>query len=121
MKNRNNNDSFLLLSGFCPDTRLLTNQKLLYNILGMLPELIDMKSIRKPIISIAEGNPGLEGYIPIDTSNITISTYTKNPRIVACVYSCKEFNHEKVLDYLKEKYNCSNMKFLYCHESDFSS
>ena len=111
-------DQFLLCTGFCPDSRLLTDKSLLKSVLKNLPQIIGMNAIREPIVSEAKNNPGLEGYVPIDASNITISTYTNNPRIVASVHSCNEFDYKKVIDYLKEKYDCS-VKFLSLRESEF--
>lgn len=112
------NDTFLLLTGSCKEVGLLKNQELLYNVLEQLPKIINMNTIRKPIISVAKNNPGLEGYVPIDASNITISTYTDSLRIVACIHSCNNFDYKRVIDYLENEYRC-NIKSLYCHESDF--
>lgn len=116
-----NNDIFLLITGYYKDVNLSTNQELLYNVLKKLPGKIGMNAIIKPVISEAGNTSGLEGYVsgyvPVDISNITISTYPN--RIVACVHSCKDFNPKKVLDFLKESYGCYDTKSLCCHESDF--
>ncbi len=111
-------DSFLLVTGTCEDVEMLVNEEYLFSILKELPQKIGMKALLEPKITIARNNPGLEGYIPIDTSNITISTYT-NHRIVACIHSCNDFKYSDILNFLKEKYGCSEMKYLYFRESDF--
>lgn len=118
---RDKGDQFLLCTGFCLNTKILTDKSFLKSIFKNLPQIIGMNAIREPIISEAKNNPGLEGYVPVDTSNITISTYANNPRFVACVHSCNEFDYEKVLAYLKKKYDCSDMKFLSCRETDFDN
>ena len=115
----NNGDKFLLVEGICLDETLLTDESLLTNTLLNLPPVIDMRPIREPIVSKAKNNPGLEGYVPIDESNITISTYTNNPRLVACIHSCKDFDSERVIDYLKKQYPCLGIKIFSCYESEF--
>jgi len=117
--NQKKGDKFLLIKGVCVDEKLLTDKILLSEILRNLPSVINMNPIREPIISQAKNNPGLEGYVPIDESNITISTYTNDVKFVACVHSCKDFDSQKILDYLKKKFQCKDIRFLSCHESDF--
>lgn len=121
MYSKNAKDSFLLCTGFCVDKKILTDKIFLSDILKSLPKIIGMNMIRKPLISEAKNAPGLEGYVPIDVSNITISTYIDNPKFVACIHSCKEFDYKSVIDYLKNKFRCRDMKFLYFHESDFEN
>src|SRR3989338_8060746 len=83
-------DFFLIYVGLGSENRFLT-KPLLKKILRRLPPMMGMTAIRAPLVSEAKNNPGLEGYIPIDTSNITISTYTTGkPRVVACIHSCRE-------------------------------
>ncbi len=117
MKNEAN--LFLLVSGICEKITFLTDKKLLSNVLRDIPKIIGMNVLRNPIISEAHNNPGLEGYVPIDESNVTISTYTKNARFVACIHSCKYFNIHSVVNYLKKKFSCHKVRFLICYESEF--
>lgn len=113
----NRQDNFLLISGKCKDLELLTNQTALARTLNNLPSLIGMRALREPIISEAPNNPGLEGYVPIDTSNITISTYTQEQKVVACIHSCREFEWEIALNYLKKEYSLTDPRFLFFDES----
>jgi S-adenosylmethionine/arginine decarboxylase-like enzyme len=112
-------DFFLLLVGKSLDINLLEDEELLSEILRLLPIEINMKPIREPIISGAIGNPGLEGYVPIDTSNITISTYTETKRLVVCIHSCKEFDYMKVISIFRKKYQLQDLHFLKLDESKF--
>ncbi len=114
-----NGDTFLLVRGVCPDNNLLNDRYLLKKVLRNLPPAIHMGILREPIISTADNNPGLEGYVPIDESNITISTYTKNPRLIACIHSCKDFDSKKVIGYLKSQYKCTEMSSFSCSETNF--
>lgn len=117
--NKNKSDRFLLLTGYCNNIRKLTDEKILSSIMINLPKIINTKVVKEPIITTMYNEPGLEGYIVMDTSNITISTYTLTQKLVAAIHSCKNFKYEKVIDYLKENFELNNIKFLYCLESDF--
>ncbi len=114
-------DAFLLVTGDSPNLDLLIDTTLLSNVLKTLPTAVNMHALIEPIITEAYANPGLEGYVAIDASKITISTYTINPRFVADVHSCNDFDYHSVLAYLKRKFCSRNIAFLYCHESDFKS
>lgn len=112
-------ETFLIFIGYCRNEINLTNRELFYSLLKYLPQLIEMKAIGDPIISAAQNNPGLECYVPIDTSNITISTYTNELKIVGCIHSCKDFNYNKVIKYIKSSFDFVDIKFLTFYESDF--
>jgi len=118
---KNPGDAFLLITGEVESIKLLTDKQLLRETLQSLPNIIHMNTITEPIISEAANNPGLEGYIAIDESNITISTYTDTPRFVACIHSCNDFNYTKVTTFLKKQFQCKKINLLYVHESDFKN
>lgn len=112
-------DVFLLASGFTEDSKLLRDEAHLRAVLCRMPGLIGMNFLRDPLITIASNNPGLEGYVPIDLSNITISTYTDNPRVVLCVHSCQHFNAEVVLNFVRESFRCKEIRSLFAAEVEF--
>ena len=112
-------DVFLLVSGSTRDSELLTNRPHLHSVLCRMPGLIGMNFLREPLITIANNNPGLEGYIPIDMSNITISTYTENPRVLVCVHSCQPFDSEAVLNFVRESFRCDEIRSLLVKEVEF--
>jgi S-adenosylmethionine/arginine decarboxylase-like enzyme len=72
-------------------------------ILNDLPGRIDMNILSGP--TVVEGvpeNPGWTGFVIIDKSHIAIHTFTANNTISVDVYSCKMFNEETVVEYLKK-------------------
>ena len=72
-------------------------------ILQDLPGRIGMNILSGP--TVVEGvpeNPGWTGFVIIDKSHIAIHTFTVNNTISVDVYSCKLFNEEKVVEYLKK-------------------
>lgn len=72
-------------------------------ILNDLPGRIDMNILSGP--TVVEGvpeNPGWTGFVIIDKSHIAIHTFTANNTISIDVYSCKIFNEETVVEYLKK-------------------
>jgi S-adenosylmethionine/arginine decarboxylase-like enzyme len=113
-------DCFLLATGYLPDANSLVDKDFLYRVLEELPKKIQMNTIQKPTVLEATNNPGLEGYVPIDESNITISTYTNHPRFVACVHSCSDFNYQDVLKFLMESFQTNKITYSYLHEADFA-
>jgi S-adenosylmethionine decarboxylase len=55
-------------------------------------------------------DPGWTGVVIICTSHIAIHTFDKTNLINLDIFSCRDFDHDKVLKYLKEKFNPSEMK-----------
>ncbi len=113
-------DYFLLLSGEPTDAAVLTDSALLQSVLEDFPGIIDMHRLCAPVVTVAENNPGLEGYVAIDASNITISTYVTSPlRIVACIHSCRPFASEGVIEHLRRAFGLTKIRSLTCTDRDF--
>ena len=69
-----------------------------YNLLEYLVKLVHMKKLSGPhIVNGAPYNPGITGFIIIETSHISIHTFEKDNSISMDLYSCKTFNHKNVL------------------------
>lgn len=117
-KAEDNGDVFLILTGVVRRVELLTDIGLLQSTLQGLVTHIGMHAINEAQVVAAVNNPGLEGYIPIDASNITISTYTSTPRLVACLHSCRPFDHEKVIAYITARYECVKCTYRVVRESE---
>ena len=69
----------------------------LERVLRDLPSRIDMNVLHEPVV--VEGhmsNPGLTGFVIIDKSHIAIHTFTETNLISFDVFSCKEFDFEKI-------------------------
>lgn len=69
-----------------------------YKLLEHLVEIVHMKRLSGPyIVYGAPYNPGITGFIIIETSHISIHTFEKNNSIAMDLYSCKTFNHKSIL------------------------
>ena len=84
------------------ETQNSVNQETIKYILTDLPQRIDMHILEGPhIIQGVPENPGYTGIEVIDKSHIAIHTFNKNNTISIDIYSCKNFDVEKVVEYLK--------------------
>ncbi|MBS7638433.1 S-adenosylmethionine decarboxylase [Candidatus Bathyarchaeota archaeon] len=82
--------------------RVRVSGREIHKVLSELPSEIGMKVLSGPYI--VEGNPenpGWTGVVIIDKSHIAIHTFDLESLISIDIYSCKPFNGEAVLRYLK--------------------
>ena len=78
----------------------------LTHILEELPDRISMNILDGPhLVKGCQENPGWTGFVIIDKSHISIHTFEEGNKISVDVYSCKHFEKETVLNYLKDKIN----------------
>ncbi|MDA1337420.1 MAG: S-adenosylmethionine decarboxylase [bacterium] len=81
----------------------IEDREALRNFVEKIAASIDMKISEGPIV--AEGvqeNPGLSVLAIIDFSHISIHTFAKYREALVDVFSCKEYDREKVLAISKE-------------------
>ena len=72
-------------------------------ILMELPSLIGMSILSGPyVVEGVPENPGWTGFVIIDKSHISVHTFTETNTVSIDVYSCKSFDAEKVVAYLKD-------------------
>ena len=102
----NGQGNHLLLECYGGDLDNLNDKELLKEILNNLPEEIEMNKISDVLISDYENGDesGISGVVLLAESHISIHTYPLKKFAVADVFSCKEFNVEKVVNILKEKF-----------------
>lgn len=87
------------------------------DVLLNMPSKIDMNILQGPvIIKGAQHNPGWTGFVIIDMSHIAIHTFDDSKKISIDIFSCKIFDTEKALEYLKGKFefdeDSMNVNFL---------
>ena len=64
---------------------------------------VDMKILEGPIVAeVVDISPGFSALAIIDFSHISIHTFTKYREALVDVFSCKEYDREKVLSVVKE-------------------
>lgn len=64
---------------------------------------VDMTILEGPIVAQgAEQNPGFSALVIIDFSHISVHTFTNYHEALIDVFSCKEYDRERVLNVCKE-------------------
>ena len=81
----------------------ISDPKVIREFVENIAKAVDMTILEGPIF--AQGvahNPGLSALAIIDFSHISIHTFTKYSEALIDVFSCKEYDKEKVLKVCKE-------------------
>ncbi len=82
--------------------RVRVSGREILRVLRGLPQEIGMKVLSGPyIVEGSPDNPGWTGVVIIDKSHIAIHTFDLKSLISIDIYSCKPFDGEAVLRYLK--------------------
>ena len=85
--------------------RKLASVTLVYDILNKLPDKIGMTKMTLPYVvkwmdKFAHGTEGISGFVMIAESHISIHTFPDQDYVFMDIFSCKEFNAEKAINYL---------------------
>ena len=92
------------------DRKKLLNKDFVFSVLIELPQLIDMHRISEPQVTIYNGSPGsfdaggISAFVLIAESHITVHTFAKDGFVSIDIFSCKEFDMEKTLKFITEKF-----------------
>jgi len=102
----------LMIDAYGAKPAKLDDIGLLFETLNTLPSLIGMNKIGFPHIAkfTEEDIAGISGIIMIVESHIAIHTYSKKDFLSLDVYSCKHFDHKKVVDLIKRVYGPEEME-----------
>ena len=103
----------LIFDGYGADPTLLGNMELCFDALNMLAKLAGMRKMMEPIVIKSEGNltlggkdpGGFSGFVIIQESHISLHTFVKRKFLTVDLYSCKEFDPESAINYLKEAFD----------------
>ena len=111
----------LILDGYECDPEALGNMEICYDVLNNIAKLGDMHKFHEPYLVKAESNMhtptgkdpgGFSGFVMIYESHISLHTFTKKGFFTADVYSCKPFDHEVVIKYIKEVFKPKDLDSL---------
>src|SRR5690606_6542240 len=96
----------MTLDAYGANPHKLEDVSLLYETLNELPAKIGMRKIGFPQIAQFKEKDiaGISGIIMIVESHMSIHTYSKKDFLSMDVYSCKEFDHQAVVDHIKRIY-----------------
>ncbi|MCL4458566.1 MAG: adenosylmethionine decarboxylase [Chloroflexi bacterium] len=104
----------LVLDGRGGDYQKLQDLTLIYNILEELPGLIGMTKIMPPYVFRYEGtrveDGGISGFVLIAESHISIHTFPERHLVNMDVFSCKEFDPEKMINYIQGKFGLQEVE-----------
>lgn len=97
----------LILDGKCTNVQILSESRVLADLMKELVELIDMKPISEPfIVEYPDGNGqerGLSACLFLAESSVLIHTYPEYKFAFIDVFSCKDFNDSKTRLMLTER------------------
>ncbi|MAF50454.1 MAG: adenosylmethionine decarboxylase [Nanoarchaeota archaeon] len=96
----------LMLEGYGGDLDKLNDKNLISNVLENLPGMVKLTKISDSLVveCDAKEESGISGAVLMAESHISIHTYPKKNFMVADVFSCKEFDVDKVLEFLKNSF-----------------
>jgi S-adenosylmethionine decarboxylase len=101
----------------------LNNKKNMKKLLLDLVKIAEMKPISKPLIikynAKDREESGVTGTIILAESNITIHTYPEKNLFFLDLFSCKEFEIDKITDYLKKELKMEKHKIKILKRGDY--
>ncbi len=87
----------------------LKNQKIVFDVLNNLPNILGITKISEPkVVPWVDKwavTPGFSGFVMIAESHISIHTFPDDDYIFADIFSCIEFDTEKAIEYIKKAFS----------------
>ena len=104
----------LIIDGNGSDPSILKDEKFIRNLLDTYPGKIGMTKISPPYIThYMQGKPddwGVSGFVFIAESHISIHTFPKRQYVNIDVFSCKEFDTQRAMAQLKERFGLKTVR-----------
>jgi S-adenosylmethionine decarboxylase len=99
----------LTYDGYDADPTLLNNMQVVFEFLLKLPAIIGMNRLTQPYVISYDGaekpnDYGVTGIVIIATSHISIHTYPYDKTFFLDIFSCKGFDREKALTFVRETF-----------------
>ena len=98
----------LIVDGYTDSSEILEDKKAMKKLILDLVDEVGMRVISKPLIVKYESSSndktqdGITATVILAESNVTIHTYPKYKFFALDLFSCEEFDIERIIDYLKE-------------------
>ena len=102
----------LLLDLYKCDALAVTSLDQCYHYLDIMPDLMDVQKQSQPFV-VCNENIGISGWVPIVESGVSLYTNVKNSFVSVDIYSCKEFDFEKVRSFTKNVFNPKDVQERY--------
>ena len=94
----------LILDGRGCDKTTLDSFELINEVLDKLPEKLGMKKLSAPCLLRGKNPKGITGFVVVEESAIMIHTFPESAFISFDLYSCKDFDADLVIDYVKKAF-----------------
>lgn len=104
----------LIIDGFGKNRNLLCDENLIYQLLNEYPDKINMTKISDPIVFRYAGSKpqdwGVSGLVFIAESHISLHTFVERSFINIDVFSCKDFDAERVIKDMRDRFELIKMR-----------
>ena len=104
----------LIIDGYGKDASIMQNEDLIYEILDRCPPQIGMTKISPPNVFRYVGSKpedwGVSGFVLIAESHMSIHTFVERCFVNIDIFSCKEFDAEKVTRELQHKLHLTRLR-----------
>lgn len=104
----------LIIDGFGKNKDVLQDENFIYNLLFAYPDKIGMTKISDPIVFRYSGSKpedwGISGLVFIAESHISLHTFVERQFINIDVFSCKDFDAERIMDDMRDNFGLTRMR-----------
>ncbi len=104
----------LVIDGYGADQARLEDAAAIYQFLDEYPDAIGMTKITPPHVYVYAGqvpeDVGVSGFVIIAESHISIHTFPKRQYVNIDVFSCKEFDTQRAMAQLKERFGLKTVR-----------
>ncbi len=104
----------LIIDGFGANPIILESEELIYQFLDDYPSQIEMTKVAPPYVFRYVGSKpqdwGVSGFVVIAESHISIHTFPERGLINIDVFSCKEFDPERVIKDIQAKFKLTEVE-----------
>jgi S-adenosylmethionine decarboxylase len=91
-------------------SNILDNKKTILKAVKEVVRIIDMKILKGPIILKGKKRPGYTCFAIIEESHISLHTFTDTNTANIDIFSCRDFDEKKVVDYIKKIFKAKILK-----------
>jgi S-adenosylmethionine decarboxylase len=103
----------LTIDGYGDNQKLMQDEQFIYQLLDSYPARIDMTKISAPHVFKYIGSKpedwGISGFVFIAESHISIHTFVERCYVNIDVFSCKDFDAERVVKDFKDKFQLTRL------------
>ena len=104
----------LIVDGYGVESKKLTDKKSLTKLLENLPRKLKMRILRKPVVAAISSDhyphTGYSGFVILLESHISFHTWPEENYVALDVYSCRDFDEKKAVQYIKKFFGVKNLK-----------